>query len=277
MKMFNIKISFIIFSLVIIAGLSANSVKAIIFDCDGTLIDNGNGYFLDWQYALQRQGYELIANDFWSFMDENQLVGASGADKIIANYFCKLLGRDCKEEILKDMYAFSAHLHANHDFPIIESTVNFLHLLAKEKDKLGFKLGLASGGRKNHIMRILKRLQIDTYFDVIVSGADDLTDYSDPEGTNKPKPYVYLHAVKLLGLSPEQCVAIEDSYAGISSAVNAGCIAIAIPTFYTKNQDFSNADLMLVSLEGISPANLLEKISKKSEARLLFSSPLFND
>lgn len=34
-------------------------IKAIIFDCDGTSIDNGIGYFLDWQYALQCQGYEL--------------------------------------------------------------------------------------------------------------------------------------------------------------------------------------------------------------------------
>lgn len=52
-------------------------IKAIIFDCDGTLIDNGIAYFLDWQHALQLQGYELNLSEFWDFMNENRLVGAA--------------------------------------------------------------------------------------------------------------------------------------------------------------------------------------------------------
>lgn len=259
--MLQLKNFIFIFALLISSMSHATSVKAIIFDCDGTLIDNGNQYFLDWQYALQRQGYELASEKFWHFMNKNRLVGASRADEMLVKYCCELLGRDCTSELQADKNFFSKQLQANYDFPPIEATLSFLHQLAKEKEHFGLKLGLASGGTREHILRTLNRLGLATYFDVIVSGADDLASYHDPEGTNKPKPYVYLQAAKILGLCPEQCVAVEDSLAGISSAINAGCIAVAVPNTYTIKQDLSCAHLKIVSFEGISPADFLRTIT----------------
>jgi len=236
------------------------NIKAIIFDCDGTLIDNGIGYFLDWQHALQCQGYELNADAFWDFMNKNRLVGAPGADEVIVQYCCELLGRKCADEILKDKKTFSTALHQTYEFPAIEPTVNFLRALGKEKANLGLKIGLASANTKENIIRVLKRLNVDQYFDVIVS-ADDLSEYSDPEGINKPKPYIYLQAAKLLGLHPEQCAAIEDSRTGISSAVSAGCIAIAIPNAYTAQQDLSHAHLKVISFVDMTPNDFLHTMA----------------
>lgn len=235
-------------------------IKAVIFDCDGTLIDNGIGYFLDWQHALQCQGHELNADEFWDFMNKNRLVGAPGADEIIVRYCCELVGRECANEILKDKKAFSANLHQTYEFPAIEPTVNFLHALGKSKENLGLQLGLASANTKENILRVLKRLNVDPYFDVIVS-AEDLTEFNDPEGINKPKPYIYLQAAKLLGLHPEQCAAIEDSRTGISSAVSAGCIAIAIPNAYTAQQDLSHAHLKVISFVDVTPTDFLQTIA----------------
>jgi beta-phosphoglucomutase len=96
---------------------------------------------------------------------------------------------------------------------------------------------------------------------VIVS-ADDLSDYKDPEGINKPKPYIYLQAAKLLGLHPKQCAAIEDSRTGISSAVSAGCIAVAIPNAYTAQQDLSHAHLKVISFVDVTPNDFLQMIAK---------------
>lgn len=235
-------------------------IKAIIFDCDGTLIDNGIASFLEWQHALKCQGYELNADEFWDFMNKNGLVGCPGVDEVIIKYCCGLLGRECANEILKDKDAFSAKLHKTYEFPAIEPTVNFLHALGKEKEDLGIKLGLASANTKEHILRVLKRLNVDRYFDVIISG-EDLTDYSDPEGTNKPKPYIYLHAAKLLGIHPAQCAVIEDSRTGISSAVSAGCIVIAIPNAYTAQQDLSHAHLKLISFADMTPTDFLQTVA----------------
>ena len=234
-------------------------IKAIIFDCDGTLIDNGIESFLKWQHALKCQGYELNADEFWDFMNKNQLVGASGVNDIIVKHCCELLGRECANEILKDKKA-AEKMHQTYEFPPIEPTINFLHALGKEKEDMGLKLGLASANTKEHVLRVLKRLNVEQYFDVIICG-DDLTDYCDPEGINKPKPYIYLQAAKLLGLHPEQCAAIEDSRTGISSAFSAGCIAIAIPNAYTAQQDLSHAHLKMISFADVTPTDFLLTIA----------------
>lgn len=236
-----------------------NSIKAIIFDCDGTLVDNGIAYFLDWQHAFKCQGYDLHEEEFWDFMRRAGLVGTPGVDGVIVKYLCELLGCEYTNEILTDKKAFSKKLHQTYEFPAIGPTIDFLHALGKEKEALDLKIGLASANSKENIFRVLKRLNIEHYFDAVVS-AEDLKDYIDPEGTNKPKPYIYRQAAKLLGLCPAECVAIEDSKTGVSSAVNAGCITIAIPNNQTVGQDLSHAHLKLISLQDITPKDFLQII-----------------
>ena len=241
-------------------GSTQHSIKAIIFDFDGVLVDNGIGYYLDWHWTLQQQGYELTPEQFWSFMNMHELVGAPGADNIIVQFCCKLLGRDCTYELLRDKNTFSLALHAK-GFPPIESTVSFLKQLAQDRDHYGFKLGLASANTRENISANLHRLGIEKCFDVIVSGSDDLVEYVDPEGKNKPKPYIYLHAAKLLTINPKECVAIEDSKTGISSAVAAGYKVVAIPNVYTIQQDLSQAHVRIKSFAGISTDTFLQMIA----------------
>lgn len=238
----------------------AANIKAVVFDCDGTLIDNGSAYFLEWEYALQRQGYELTSDAFWSFMNENRLLGFPHVDEKIVSYCCKLLGRDAAREIMEDKNAFSKQLHENNEFPPIQATIDFLRRLVREKEHLGIKIGLSSGNTKQQILKTLKKFGIDYCFDAIVSGCEDLAEYSDPDGTNKPKPYVYLETARLLGVLPDECIAIEDSFTGISSAVSAGCIAVAIPNSYTLAHDFSHAHLRIDSFDGLDPSDFLMTI-----------------
>ena len=86
-------------------------------------------------------------------------------------------------------------------------------------------------------------------------------DYSDPEGVNKPKPYIYLHAAKLLGVSPEGCVVIEDSPPGIAAGVSAGCFTIAVPNDCSRHQDLSEAHLCLESFSNMNYADLLHLLT----------------
>lgn len=242
------------------------SIKAVIFDCDGTLVDNGIGYFLDWQYALQQQGYELDEEEFWDFMHKNGLVGKPGSDKEIVAHYCNVLGRSCSEELLQDKSAFSIQLHQTYAFPAIEPTVNFLRTLGKEKEQLHLKLGVASANHRENVLRVLKRLDIEKYLDVVVC-YDDLAAYSDPEGVNKPKPYIYLHASKLLGFRPGECMAIEDSITGVTAATRAGCITVAIPNAATSHHDLSSAHIQLPSLVDATLTDVLQQIEEVQKAR----------
>lgn len=214
-------------------------IKAVIFDCDGTLVDSEQFHCLAWQAAFEEQGYQL-GKEFY-------IHHFSGlGDHEISKTAVRLLGFGCFDALLAHKNrCFDALLAAG--ICPITPTVTLVKCLFDQKEKLGLKLAVASGARKQEILCNLKNLAIDDCFDVILSGRDDLSDYQDPEGTNKPKPYVYLKAARLLGLQPQECVAIEDSRAGVSSAVEAGCFTIAIPNDYTRQQDLSQAHMKIAS------------------------------
>ncbi len=146
--------------------------------------------------------------------------------------------------------------------------VKFVRLLFREKEKLKLRLGVASSARKEGILTNLRRLALEALFDLVVSGQDDLKAYTDPEGVNKPKPYIYLHAAATLGLSPSQCIAIEDSYAGVTAAKKAGYFTIAAPNHFTRTQDLSHADLIIHSFINLTPSDLLRKVVPLLETKL---------
>lgn len=144
--------------------------------------------------------------------------------------------------------------------PAIERTVRFVRELAAQKEALGIKLAVASAGYKEEILLHLDHLGITHLFEAIVSGHDDLGHYNDPEGVNKPKPYIYLHAAHLLGVDPKDCIAFEDTYTGLQAAISAGMKAVAVPNAFTLHQDFSQATLRIEPEDRIILSEFLEKI-----------------
>ncbi len=177
----------------------------------------------------------------------------------------KIGKKDRAEEIHKDKLTHFHELQAQ-GLPPIEGTVDFIHRLAKDKEKLGLKLGIASALGKQEILSHLRNLGIESYFDVILSGTEDLGDYRDREGVNKPKPYIYLHAAKLLHVAPSQCVVIEDSSTGIAAGVDAGCITVAVANSYSHQQDLSRAHIKIASFANISIEEFLQAITDLESA-----------
>lgn len=91
-----------------------------------------------------------------------------------------------------------------------------LEKLAKS-NKYG--LAVVSSSALRRVQASIKKVGQDKYFprDHVFSAATSL-----PKPTSKPDPAIYLHACKVLGKDPKECVAIEDSKSGTLSAVNAG-------------------------------------------------------
>lgn len=219
------------------------AIEAVIFDCDGTLVDSENSHFLSWKQALNDLGGDLTRDDY------RHLVGNSS--QVVSQRLAVKLGRDNADQIREIKRGYFEKL-CEAGLPPISTTVEFLKLLGEQKDLLGIQIGVCSAGRREFIMTHLKHLQVDHLLDIVLSGQDELHDYDDPEGVNKPKPYIYLHAIKELGVSPEKTIVIEDSAAGVMAGVSAGCFTIAIPNEHTKDQDLSHAILRLDSFEKMS-------------------------
>lgn len=228
-------------------------VKAVLFDCDGTLVDSEYAHYTSWKKALNDLGSDLTLKDYY------QCVGKCA--EINAKLLAEKVGKDCVDQLIKTKKEYYQDLCLAGLPPIVDTT-EFLKLLASQKEHLGIKLGVCSAARKEEIVFHLKHLKIVDLFDIVLSGQDDLSEYSDPEGVNKPKPYVYLHAMKILGVLPEETIVIEDSAAGARAGVSAGCFTIAIPNDLTKNHDFSHTQWQVKSFAGMSVEDFFNEITE---------------
>ncbi len=105
-------------------------------------------------------------------------------------------------------------------------------------------MGIASNSASDWIDHQLDRLEITQYFSVFVT--------IDRVERGKPFPDPYLDAVALLGASPTNSVAFEDSEAGTQSAVSAGLFVVVAPGPMTVTHDLSAADLRIDTFEGFT-------------------------
>jgi sugar-phosphatase len=108
--------------------------------------------------------------------------------------------------------------------------------------KAGCRLAIASSSPPEVIGAALEGLGLATRFDAVVSAAS-LSD-------GKPHPAVYLAAAAELGVDPGNCIAFEDSVAGVRSAKGAGMYTVAVPEEHNRGRaEYGIADLELGSLE----------------------------
>jgi len=240
------------------AGTCGASVKAVLFDCDGTLVDSEPAHWIAWRRAMNDFGSDLTVDDYYAYAGKSAVTNA--------RLFAERMGQDCAAPLLEKKRAYYEEL-CQAGLPSIEPTIRFLHWLVANKESLGIKLGVCSAAKRVNILEHLRHLEIDHLFDIILSGQDDLGDYSDPEGVNKPKPYIYQHAMKLLQVLPHDTVVIEDSGPGVLAGASAGCFTIAVPNAFTQQHDFREAHWQLPSFEGMSGEDVLDRVHALQTSR----------
>jgi HAD superfamily hydrolase (TIGR01509 family) len=127
-----------------------------------------------------------------------------------------------------------------------------MHLLLSQLKEERFALAIASSGARKNIDLILSRLNMQKYFDFIVSGED--------VQRGKPAPDIFLRAAEKFARQPGDCVVIEDSTNGILGAKAAGmhCIAYSNPT--SGNQDLTKADHIVSDFIGDKVLTLIRDL-----------------
>lgn len=248
-------ISMCLFSTLGQAQPTAHRLEAIIFDCDGVLVDTEYLKFLALKEALKPYGIDFSLEEYLP------LVGHSG------QYIYSTIGKahgvklpsEIRAECKRIYYAMQAE-----GVPAIAPAVLFAERLSRERVALGIKLGLASSAPRPEIFTNLRQVGLEEAFDLVVSGEDDLESYQDAEGKNKPKPYIYLEAAKRLAVLPENCLVFEDTTAGVDAATAAGMMVIAVPNRFTQSHDFSKAAVVIDSLTQLEIAQLFEMVEKRN-------------
>jgi mannitol-1-/sugar-/sorbitol-6-/2-deoxyglucose-6-phosphatase len=204
--------------------------QAVIFDLDGVIIDSEPL----WQTA-EKQVFATIDITLTTEMCR-QTIGLR-TDEVIRYWF------DRQPWESKSIAQVEAELLAAVELLILAEGQPMAGLVAI-LDRIrasDLRLAIASSSPKNLIQSVIAKLAIADYFESIYSGFDV------PHG--KPDPAVYLAAAAGLGLDPQNCLAIEDSLAGIRSAKAAGMKVIAVPEPESyDNAKFDIADLKVRSL-----------------------------
>ncbi len=100
-------------------------------------------------------------------------------------------------------------------------------------DKNKYGIAVVSSSAISRVNASLKKVGLSKYFDhdLVFSAASSLD-----KPTSKPDPAIYLHACKVIGVKPEECVAVEDSKSGATAAKNAGIPLIGYVGPYEEDE-----------------------------------------
>lgn len=209
-------------------------IRAVIFDMDGVIVESESLHSKACRMVLEEYGKKPIYH-------ENGLIQTLGLTdrEDWVNLKKKYQINESLEILLKKKRKAVLNLFKRNLAPL-PGVIRLLESLKRDK----ILIGLASSSVMSEINAITSSLKVKNYFKVIISG--------DHVKYGKPNPEIYLLAAKKLNLEPKNCVALEDTEKGVSAAFNAGMKVIAIPHQYSKNQDFSKADLVINSLEDIT-------------------------
>lgn len=194
--------------------------KGFIFDLDGVIVFTDQLHYLAWKQ---------VADELGIYFDEtinNRLRGVSRMDSldIVLENYEQELTQEQKIELANkknDIYKELLNSMTKDDVSKeVRETLNELH-------KRGYKLAIGSSSQNAKL--ILSKVDLLDSFDEISDGNNI--------SKSKPDPEVFVKAAQYLQLKPEECVAIDDAYAGIDAAKSANMTAVAIgdSTSYPKS------------------------------------------
>lgn len=188
--------------------LDINKIKAIIFDMDGVIFDTEMIYLKVWSDVFEKYGYKMTKEIYASVLG----TGRENVKKVFLNLF----GDDLP---IDNMYIEKDENLAKEIEKGVPLKLGAYEILEYLKEN-NFKISLATSAISERAIKQLNQANIESFFDAVVC-RDDVR-------KTKPNPEIFLKAANKLGVSPEQCIVIEDSDAGIEAAFNAGMIPIHV-------------------------------------------------
>jgi HAD superfamily hydrolase (TIGR01509 family) len=209
-------------------------MKALIFDCDGVLVDTErDGHRVAFNRAFAEAG---IAAE-WSIEQYGELLKVAGGKERMTHYFNAHGWPDGASpatlipELHKRKTAIFTQLIAAGSLPLrpgVRRIVDAAHTA-------GIRLGVCTTSDPKAIAGVLDLFGAErkTRFEVVLAG--------DVVAKKKPSPEIYDLAKERLGLQGRDCVVIEDSRNGLLAAVGAGMPCLITTSTYTQHEDFHEA------------------------------------
>jgi beta-phosphoglucomutase len=181
----------------------------VIFDVDGTMVDNKDYHEQAWFELCKKHGFELTVEAY------RTRIHARTNDKIIPDIFGAAIDNDKAACIALEKETIYRDLYRPHVQPL-PGLIEFLDALKAD----GVPCAAASNSPAGNVNLVLDGLGIRHYFASVIT-ADDVSH-------GKPDPEIFLTSAARLRLPPQQCIVFEDSAPGFEAARRAGCPYIVI-------------------------------------------------
>ena len=191
-------------------------VRGVLFDVDGVILDTECLYSRFWMEACHFYGFPMTRQQALQLRSLNKTAGQEKFHALFGPAADYTTIRQKRIELM-DAFVEKEGVTAK---PGIYALLDAL-------DERGIPCAITSSSPRQRLESYLTPLNLYHRFQKVVSG------YDVPRG--KPEPDIYLRGAAELGLSPEVCLALEDSAAGILSAYRAGCLPVLIPDLDTPD------------------------------------------
>ena len=196
-------------------------IKAVIFDLDGTILDTEKLLVKYWCMAANQFGFPMEREHALQLRSLARMF----AEPLLKEWF----GEKCDYMTLRNRRMELMTEHINKYGLETKKGIKELLIFLGEK---GYKRAVATATDLTRAGNYLKSVGLYDYFDDIIS--------AHQVAQGKPKPDVYLYAVSQLGLTSEECIAVEDSPNGVISATDAGCPTIMIPDLTPPDEELKS-------------------------------------
>ncbi|MFC3096836.1 HAD-IA family hydrolase [Alteraurantiacibacter palmitatis] len=238
--------------------------KALIFDCDGVLVDT--------ERDAHRVGFNLAFKQFgidaeWSVDLYARLLLTAGGKERMTVYFdefgwpedqvAKFGG---KQELIAALHKEKTKLTSEivADLPVRPGILRIID----EAMAAGVRLGVCTTSNPKFIDAVLD------LFGAERKAAFEFVHAGDVVAKKKPAPDIYLLALETLGLPASECMVVEDSRNGLLAATGAGIPTLITTSTYTAEEDFSEAvkvvpelgdDPVLITIDDLNALNAAAK------------------
>lgn len=202
--------------------------RAVVFDLDGTLIDSE---------ALVKEAHFAACAQLGVTMTDAQFLALVGMHREAND--AQLLSYYGPDFPLEHFIAASRAHVGERVAPLKAGAMEMMAAV----DGLGLPLGLATSSRRPWVERHFSAHGLTHRFAAVVTRQDVVN--------GKPDPEPYVRAAELLGATPQDVLAIEDSHAGVRSAHGAGCMTVMVPDLLGADEEMYAKARVVASLHDV--------------------------
>ena len=185
-------------------------VKGLIFDLDGTIADTMPIHFIAWRNAAARYGIDFTVELFQKLAGIPLYPTVEKLNDLFGKNINPREMGDAKENEFENNLWRTRPIE-----PVVELIKNCYGK---------FPMAVGTGGSTRLAWETLKIVNVDNYFNILVS-SEDVKNY-------KPHPETFLHCAELMGVKPEECQVFEDGLLGIQAALSAGMKVVDVTEYY---------------------------------------------